>query len=184
MFDGEHIIALHTMQWNWASSCGEVEVSLFFSSCGGNLGYILELFCGWPFKAPFVQRPPDSGLVTRDTSVISSMLGRAIGTLLKVRWQTQGPFPVATGILGFLSIFKRIQSSTPFEALNSVCRSRYQRDVRPPVEMRLGTRAFSRVSQGDSDTPSGCEMKDEPTFKPLQGNLAFFRIRVSRCPFD
>ena len=29
--------------------------------------------------------------------------------------------------------------------------------------------AFSRVSTGDSDIPSSCEMKDEPAFKPLQG---------------
>ena len=26
-------------------------------------------------------------------------------------------------------------------------------------------------------------MKDEPAFKPLQGNPAFFRVRASRCPF-
>ena len=26
-------------------------------------------------------------------------------------------------------------------------------------------------------------MKNEPAFKPLQGNPAFFRVRASRCPF-
>ena len=26
-------------------------------------------------------------------------------------------------------------------------------------------------------------MKDEPAFKPLQGNLSFFQVRVSWCPF-
>ena len=61
------------------------------------------------------------------------MLGRAIGKLLEVRQETQGLFPVATGILGFLSIFKRSQALTTFETLNSACLSRYQRDVRPPV---------------------------------------------------
>ena len=45
------------------------------------------------------------------------------------------------------------------------------RDLRPPVQMRRGTRIFSRVSTEDSDIPSSCEMKDEPAFKPLQGNL-------------
>ena len=30
-----------------------------------------------------------------------------------------------------------------------------------------GTRIFSRVSTGDSDDPSPCEVKDEPAFKPL-----------------
>ena len=77
-------------------------------------------------------------------------------------------------ILGFLSIFKKSQASSPYEALNSVCLSRGQRDVRPPVQMRRTPTAFSRVSTGDSDMPSSCEMKDEPEFKPLQGNWAFF----------
>ena len=82
-------------------------------------------------KLVFVQRCLDSFLVTRDTSGISSRLGRAIRTLLKVRWDTQCPFPVATVILGFLSIFKKSQASSAFEALNSACLSRCQRDVRP-----------------------------------------------------
>ena len=43
--------------------------------------------------------------------------------------------------------------------------------------------AFSRYSTGDSDMPSSCEMKDEPEFKQLQGNRAFFSVRVSRGPF-
>ena len=49
MFDGEHGNALHSMHGNRASSLGEGEVSWFFSSCGRNLGYILELRQGWPF---------------------------------------------------------------------------------------------------------------------------------------
>ena len=61
----------------------------------------------------------------------------------------------------------------PFEALNSMFLSRCQRDVRPPVQMRWGPRAFSRVSTGDSDIPSYCDMKDEPAFKPMEGNPAF-----------
>ena len=43
LFDWEQGIALHSMQGNRASSLSEGEVSWFFSSCGGNLGYILEL---------------------------------------------------------------------------------------------------------------------------------------------
>ena len=50
MFDWEHGIALDTMQGNRDSSLGEGEVSWFFCSCGRNLGYILELRRGWPFK--------------------------------------------------------------------------------------------------------------------------------------
>ena len=105
---------------------------------------------------------------------------RVIGTLLEVRQETQGPFPISKGILGFLSIFKRSQASSHFEALNSECLSRWQRDVRSPVEMRRGPIAFSMVSTGDSDFPSSCEMKDEPAFKPLQGNTVFLRDRASR----
>ena len=34
------------------------------------------------------------------------------------------------------------------------------RDVRPPVQMRLGPRALSRDCTEDSDIPLSCEMKD------------------------
>ena len=54
--------------------------------------------------------------------------------------------------------------------------------MRPPVQMRLGLRAFSRDCTEDSDIPLSCEMKDEPAFKPLQGNLTIFQVRVSRYP--
>ena len=47
-------------------------------------------------------------------------------------------------------------------------------DVRAPVQMRLGSRAFSRDCTEDSDIPLSCEMKDDPAFKPLQGNPTFF----------
>ena len=93
---------------------------------------------------------------------------------MDVRQETEVHFLVITVILGFLSIFKKRQASPPYEALNSVCLSRGQRDVRPPVQMSQTPTAFSRVSTGDSDRPSSCEMKDEPEFKPLQGNRAFF----------
>ena len=38
------------MQGNQASSPGVGNVSFDFSSCDGNLGYILELQRGWPFE--------------------------------------------------------------------------------------------------------------------------------------
>ena len=50
MFDWEYGIALHAMQGNRASLRGEGNVSWDFSSCGRNLGYILELQQGWPLK--------------------------------------------------------------------------------------------------------------------------------------
>ena len=91
-----------------------------------------------------------------------------------MRQETEVHFLVGAVILGFLSIFKKTQASSPYEALNSVCLSRGQMDMRPPVQMRRTPTSFSRVSTGDSDRPSSCEMKDELEFQPLQGNWAFF----------
>ena len=91
-----------------------------------------------------------------------------------MRQETKVDFLFGTVILGLLSIFKKSQALSTYEALNSVCLSRVQRDVRPPVQMRWKPLAFSRVSTGDSDMPPSCEMKDEPEFKPLQGSPAFF----------
>ena len=50
MFDVENAIALDTMQGNRASSRREGKVSWVFSSCGRNLGYILELERGCSFE--------------------------------------------------------------------------------------------------------------------------------------
>ena len=91
-----------------------------------------------------------------------------------MKQETKVHFLVGTMILGFLSIFKKSKASSPFEAVNSVCLSRCQSDVIPPVQMRLRPTAFSRVTTGDSDIPSSCDMKHEPKFKPLRVKLAFF----------
>ena len=145
--------------------------------------YILELLWGWPFKLMFVQRRQDSFLVTRDSSVIYSRLGIAIGMLFEVRRETYCLCLVATVILGFISIFKKSQASSLFEALNSAYLSKCERAVRPNVQLRLGPRALSKVSIADLAIPSSCVMKDDPVFKPLQGNPAFFQVRASWCPF-
>ena len=52
MFNWEYDIAWHEMQGIQASSPGEGYVSWDFLSCGGNLGYSLELQQGWPFETP------------------------------------------------------------------------------------------------------------------------------------
>ena len=52
VFDGEHGIALHPIHGNEASCPSEGYVSWYFSSCGRNVGYILELQQGWPFETP------------------------------------------------------------------------------------------------------------------------------------
>ena len=48
--DWENAIALDTMQGNRAPSRREGKVSCVFSSCGRNMGYILELRRGCPFE--------------------------------------------------------------------------------------------------------------------------------------
>ena len=86
-------------------------------------------------KLVFVQQRQDSSLVARDTSGFWARFGRQKQKPLKVMWETQGPIQVVTRILGFLSIFKWSQASSPFEGLNSMCLSRCQRVVRPPALM-------------------------------------------------
>ena len=46
LFDWEQGIALHAMQGNRASSLSERQVLWFYSSCHGNLGYVLESWRG------------------------------------------------------------------------------------------------------------------------------------------
>ena len=50
VFYWEQEIAVHATQGNRASYLAEGEVSLCFASCSRNLGYILELWLGGPFK--------------------------------------------------------------------------------------------------------------------------------------
>ena len=91
-----------------------------------------------------------------------------------MRREATHPLLVGTFILVFLSIFMKSQATSPFEALNSAHFSKSHMDVRPSVQKRLSTMAIFRVSTGDSDIPSSCEMNDEPAFKALQGKPAFF----------
>ena len=102
------------------------------------------------------------------------MLDRTLPMLLEVRQEIEFHFLVGRLTLILLSIFNKSQASSPFDALNSMCISRCQIDVIPPVQMRWSLMAFSRDSTADSDNPSSCEMNDEPELKPLQGIPAFF----------
>ena len=88
------------------------------------------------------------------------MLGRKIHMLLEVSPGAKLPLLVSTVILVFLSIFRKSQASSPFEALNLAHLSKFQMDARPSVQKRLRTMPFSRVSTVDSDIPSSSEMKD------------------------
>ena len=102
------------------------------------------------------------------------MLGMKIHMLLEVSREARLTLLVRIFILVFLSIFTKSQASSPFKALTSAHLSKSQMDVRPSVQKKMRTLAFSRVSTGDSDIPSSCEMKDEPAFKAVHGKLAFF----------
>ena len=68
-----------------------------------------------------------------------------------MRREAKRPLLVGTVILVFLSIFKKNQASSPFEALNSALLLKSQVYMRPSVQKGLIIVAFSRVSTGDSD---------------------------------
>ena len=68
VFDWENAIALDTMQGNRASSSREWKVSFVFSSCGRNLGYILELQRGCPFETLGCSLKSGTCLGMRDNS--------------------------------------------------------------------------------------------------------------------
>ena len=119
VFNWEHGILWNPMPGNQASACREGEVSWVFSSCGRNLGYIFELWRGWPLETRVCSAT--SGLLSSYDGKLRNLtrLARKIEMLLELRRETKPPFLVGRVILGFLSIFKKIQASSPFEALNS-----------------------------------------------------------------
>ena len=82
-------------------------------------------------------------------------------TLLEVKWEFRSLFLFDTVILGLLTILKNWQASSKFEALNSTWLSSCQKHVRPIFEMKWRSRAFSRVSTGDSEFLSSCDINDE-----------------------
>ena len=133
---------------------------------------------GWPFKTHVFSAM--SGLLSSYDRYLMNLkcLGRTIQTLLEVWHETVGNFLVGTLILGFLTIVRNRQASSAFEALNSTCLSICQRDVRLPFQKRQRPRASYMVSTGYSHIPSSCARKDQASFKRLQGNRAFFRVRA------
>ena len=82
-------------------------------------------------------------------------------TLLEVKCEFRSLFLFDTVILGSLTILKNYQPSSKFEAVNSTWLSSCQSHVRPTFEMKWRPTAFSRVSTGDSDILSSCDMNDE-----------------------
>ena len=115
MFNWEYNIALHEMHGNQASSHSEAYVSLDLASCGQIVVFILELERGWQFETPLCSAK--SGLLSSYDGHLRNLtkLERIIQTLLEVRWETTRPFLVSRKILGFLSIFKKSQASSPLK---------------------------------------------------------------------
>ena len=76
MFNCGYRVAQHAIQWKRVSSRHEEEVSWFFSCCSWKLGYILQLWWGWPF-------------VSRVSSVKSGLLSSYSRHLrnLNLAWQ-------------------------------------------------------------------------------------------------
>ena len=64
------------------------------------------------------------------------------------------------------------RASSPDEAWNSAFLSSCKRGVRPPVELRGGTWAFSRGATGKSDLHSCCEELLGVPFESVLGNQA------------
>ena len=124
--DSELWIALHPMQGNQASSPGEGYVSWDFSSCGRNLGYILELQRGWPFETP---------LCSVRSGILSSYDGhiRNINYALMVNKDASGgdvgdhaSHSSFKKDLGIPINFQEESGLVTFEALNSTSLSRCQ----------------------------------------------------------
>ena len=83
-----------------------------------------------------------------DTLGSSTRLGRTVRTLLKVRREAKRPLLVGTVISVFLSIFRKSQTSSPFEAMKSAHLSMCQKDVRPSVQKRWRTMVSLESPQG------------------------------------
>ena len=88
MFDGEHGIALHAMQGNRPHLASRRKSHGFSQLAAETWGIFSSYGGDGHSKLMFVQRRQDSCLVTRESSGISTSLGRAIWTLLGVWRET------------------------------------------------------------------------------------------------
>ena len=106
-----------------------------------------------------------------------SLQGNRVRPHLELKWETQGSSPILMGILGFHIDFQQgIQVSSCVEALNSAFLSSYKRAVKPPVEYRWGTWAFTRGATRESDLFSHCEGILGVLFESVQDNQELFKV--------
>ena len=96
--------------------------------------------------------------------------------------ENQEPFLVATVILGFLSTFKKGQASLSFETLNSGCLSKCQRMWDLLSRWGRDLRFIYGLNRGFRH-PFILWDERWACIQATAGNLAFFQVRASRCPF-
>ena len=145
---------LCAIQGNWASSRCEGDGLWFFSSCGGNLGYILKLRPEWPFR-------------THVCSATLRLLSSYEGHLRNLQQEWQGNMDVSWGEagdpgslssfhsdIGIPINFQEVSGIVTFWSIELRVPLEVSKDMSPPVQVRRGPKAFSRVSTGDSDIPS------------------------------
>ena len=125
-----------------------------FSRVASGTLYILEIRREWQYE-------------TRDCSATSGLLSSYEGHLGKLNYAWQENIDASGGEPGgqasliswhsYIVIpinFHKSEASSPFEAMKSAQLSMCQKDVRPSVQKRWRTMAFSRVSTGDLVIPS------------------------------
>ena len=169
-FKRERGVSLETLLWKRASSHIEGE-TWFFLSWGRNLGVHLKLRRGSQVPACGCLREVRSVFQLRGSrrGFLSSRCWR-IGPCLEFSRETQCSFPVASGILGFLS--------------------RFNKGVRPRLVLRHGTLHFSRVVKGVSGlrSSSGGELglfqedrQGRQASHPVVRGYSVHWIHWSRC---
>ena len=124
VFDWEHGTPQHTMQGNWASSCGKGEVSWVFSSCGRHVVYILELWWWWPFETQ-VCSAKSGHLCSYDRhlgklnyawqEITDASGGEAGGQASHVSWDSYIGISINFHEESGIVIFWRIELSAPLE---------------------------------------------------------------------
>ena len=118
----------------------------------------------------------ESGLVSSCEGNIGIPLGllQGIEPHLELRQETRGSSPVAKWILGFLLSFNRVVGAHLLLRHGTLLSPCVLKGVSGLLELRRGTRDFSRVATGDSNLPSCFEGKLGVPFELLQGNQALF----------
>ena len=115
VFNWEYDIALHEMQEIKPHLPASGMCHVISRVAAGTWGIFSSYSRDGHSKLHFVQRSQDSCLVTTDTSRSKTSLERIIQMLFEVRWETTRLFLVLRKILGFLSIFKKSQASSPLK---------------------------------------------------------------------